>query len=72
MIEMLTKHPPFIEYETMAALFKIATCVHPEYSLPASVSETCKDFIRLCLRKESRERLSAEQLLSHRFVRDQS
>ena len=68
-IEMLTKHPPFIGYETMAALFKIATCDHPEYTLP-EVSEYCKDFIKLCLKKDHKGRLSAEQLLTHKFVRD--
>ena len=68
---MLTKNPPWVEFEAMAAIFKIATCKEPNYTLPAEVSPTCRDFLKLCFRKKTSERPSARDLLEgHRFLRD--
>lgn len=68
-VEMLTKNPPWIEFEAMAAIFKIATCDQPKYELPAYVSDASRDFIRVCFRKNTSERPSAEELLdTHRFL----
>ncbi|XP_014662122.1 PREDICTED: mitogen-activated protein kinase kinase kinase 2-like isoform X2 [Priapulus caudatus] len=65
--EMLTTKPPWSEYETMAALFKIAT-EQPTLRLPASVSQQARDFHQIVFQRESRKRPSAEELLKHAFV----
>jgi hypothetical protein len=67
-VEMLTTHPPWHEFEAMAAIFKIATTDYPKYQLPDSASETAHDFLSLCFRKSSDERPTAAKLLNHPFV----
>ena len=65
---MLTTDPPFIEFETMAAIFKIATCKHPLYELPSEVSDVCVDMLNMCFRQPESDRPSAEHLLHHKFA----
>jgi serine/threonine protein kinase len=69
---MLSGHPPWYEFETMAAIFKIATSDWPQYELPSSVSEAAEDFVRRCFQKDPQQRMSAEELLRHRFCRESS
>ena len=66
---MLTTDPPFIEYETMAAIFKIATCKHPLYKLPANISQNCKDVLYLCFTQPEQNRPVAKVLLQHDFFK---
>lgn len=65
-VEMLTQKPPWAEYEAMAAIFKIAT-QPTKPMLPASVSDTCRDFLRQVF-VEEKWRPTADGLLSHPFV----
>ncbi|XP_053323573.1 mitogen-activated protein kinase kinase kinase 3-like isoform X2 [Spea bombifrons] len=65
-VEMLTEKPPWAEYEAMAAIFKIAT-QPTKPKLPDSVSDSCRDFMKLILVEEKR-RPTAEELLKHPFV----
>ncbi|GAA6093451.1 mitogen-activated protein kinase kinase kinase 22, partial [Tachysurus ichikawai] len=65
-VEMLTQKPPWAEYEAMAAIFKIAT-QPTKPSLPESVSDACRDFLRQVF-VEEKWRPTAEVLLSHPFV----
>ncbi|KAK0041855.1 mitogen-activated protein kinase kinase kinase 2 [Biomphalaria pfeifferi] len=69
-VEMLTKKPPFAEYEPFAAMFQIATCKYPKYELPPGSSTVVKDFLALTFQRHNSERPSAEDLLEHRFVKD--
>ncbi|KAJ3582020.1 hypothetical protein NHX12_015981, partial [Muraenolepis orangiensis] len=62
---MLTQRPPWAEYETMAAIFKIATQpTNPV--LPAHVSDHGRDFLRRIF-VETKQRLSADEPLRHAF-----
>ncbi|XP_056155497.1 mitogen-activated protein kinase kinase kinase 22 [Lampris incognitus] len=65
-VEMLTQKPPWAEYEAMAAIFKIAT-QPTKPTLPESVSDACRDFLRQVF-VEEKWRPTAEVLLSHPFV----
>ena len=69
---MLTTNPPWIEYETMAAIFKIATSEHPLYELPKGTSDYARDILRLCFQLDTDKRPSAEDLLRHRFCNEYS
>ncbi|KAJ8268010.1 hypothetical protein COCON_G00131820 [Conger conger] len=65
-VEMLTQKPPWAEFEAMAAIFKIAT-QPTKPSLPESVSDACRDFLRLVF-VEEKGRPTAKELLSHPFI----
>ncbi|KAM4626892.1 LOW QUALITY PROTEIN: mitogen-activated protein kinase kinase kinase 2, partial [Discoglossus pictus] len=65
-VEMLTEKPPWAEFESMAAIFKIATQpTNPQ--LPAHVSEHCRDFLKRIF-VDAKQRPSAEELLRHTFA----
>ena len=70
LVEMLTQRPPFAAFEPFAAMFKIATCKHPEYELPTSTSPAVRDFLNVTFQRKSQDRPSAEDLLEHKFVKD--
>ncbi|KAK2153846.1 hypothetical protein LSH36_283g02022 [Paralvinella palmiformis] len=67
LVEMLTTNPPWHEYESMAAIFKIATADHPKYELTSDTSDLARNFLKKCFMKNPAERLTAEQLLEHKF-----
>lgn len=67
-VEMLTQRPPYAEYESMAAIYKIATEDHPQYKLPSTISKTCYEILALTFKKNHKDRPTAEDLLRHRFV----
>ena len=66
-VEMLTQHPPWHEFETMAAIFKIATTDKPQYTLPKKTSKVTEEFLELCFYKDPVRRRSGEDLLQHKF-----
>ncbi|KAJ8493793.1 hypothetical protein OPV22_015514 [Ensete ventricosum] len=67
-IEMATGQPPWPHAsDSVSALHRIAfSTAVPEF--PCWVSEDGKDFLSRCLRRDPRERWSAEQLLRHPFL----
>lgn len=67
-IELLTGKPPYMELEPMAALFRIVQDDHPP--LPAGVSDSLKDFLLLCFKKDPNMRTSAAELLSHQWLQN--
>ncbi|XP_064646116.1 mitogen-activated protein kinase kinase kinase 2-like isoform X2 [Lineus longissimus] len=70
-VEMLTKAPPWAEFEGMAAIFKIAMSDHPKYELPGHVTPVAVDFLKLTFKKSPSERPTAEDLYRHEFCTEQ-
>ncbi|KAG5015802.1 hypothetical protein JHK85_021938 [Glycine max] len=70
-IEMATSKPPWNQYEGVAAIFKIGNSKDmPE--IPEHLSNDAKKFIKLCLQRDPLARPTAQKLLDHPFIRDQS
>lgn len=67
-IELATGLPPYATEHPYRALFFIPKNDPPRLDGP-HFSRVCKDFISLCLRKNPAERPSAEQLLTHAFLK---
>jgi serine/threonine protein kinase len=67
---MLSGHPPWHEYEGVAAIFKIATQDPPLYQIPKTASDVARDFLKLCLRRDKDQRPASNELLSHQFVNE--
>eukprot|EP00158_Paraphelidium_tribonemae_P004665 Partr_v1_DN26898_c2_g1_i3_m40903 putative mitogen-activated protein kinase kinase kinase len=65
-IELITGNPPYIELQSMSALFRIVQDPHPP--IPEGISEPLSDLLLQCFRKEPSERPSAEALLKHKFI----
>ncbi|CAN6475897.1 unnamed protein product [Victoria cruziana] len=68
-IEMATSKPPWMQYEGVAAIFKIGNSkeIPP---IPDHLSDDGKDFLRQCLQRDPSARPPAAQLMMHPFVRD--
>ncbi|XP_016189721.1 mitogen-activated protein kinase kinase kinase 3 [Arachis ipaensis] len=70
-LEMATSKPPWNQYEGVAAIFKIGNSKDmPE--IPEHLSDDAKSFIKLCLNRDPLARPTAQMLLDHPFIRDQS
>jgi mitogen-activated protein kinase kinase kinase 3 len=71
LIEMAASKPPWSQYEGVAAIFKIGNSKDmPE--IPEHLSNDAKNFIMLCLQRDPSARPTAQKLLEHPFIRDQS
>ncbi|WOK92563.1 hypothetical protein Cni_G01254 [Canna indica] len=67
-IEMATGQPPWPDVEDpVAALHRIGFAADVP-KCPSWLSEEAKDFVDKCLRRDARERWTAEQLLQHPFI----
>ncbi|KAK7247580.1 hypothetical protein RIF29_42465 [Crotalaria pallida] len=70
-LEMATAKPPWSQFEGVAAIFKIGNSKDmPE--IPEHLSNDAKNFIKLCLHRDPLARPTAQKLLDHPFIRDQS
>lgn len=65
-IELITGHPPYYQYEDITALFKIVSDECPP--LPPNLSTECEDFLRKCFAKDVHTRATADELLLHRWL----
>ncbi|CAF1342609.1 unnamed protein product, partial [Didymodactylos carnosus] len=70
-VEMFTKNPPWHELSPIAAIFQIATCDKPKYTLPETASIFARQFLDLCFTKDYHQRPTADDLLKHPFILDQ-
>lgn len=66
-IELLTGAPPYYDLAPMAALFRIVQDDSPP--LPDGISPLLKDFLLRCFQKDANLRISAAQLLQHRWIK---
>lgn len=70
LIEMLTGLPPWsnISNRFEEIINYIASGIQPPF--PPKISKICEKFLSCCLDTNPTKRLSADQLLSHPFIRD--
>eukprot|EP00758_Cryptobia_borreli_P009931 Tbor_TRINITY_DN5523_c1_g1::TRINITY_DN5523_c1_g1_i4::g.12809::m.12809 len=72
LLEMLTGKYPF---HHLGSIFNVMLCVgNPDLEMPLpielnGISDSCRDFLRMCFMKHPSERPTAAYLLSHPFIR---
>ncbi|KAI0237674.1 hypothetical protein L0F63_007302, partial [Massospora cicadina] len=66
-IELATQRPPHAELHPMKVLFLIPKSGPPQ--LMGNFSKYFKDFVSCCLQMNPESRLSAKELLKHRFIK---
>lgn len=66
-VELLTGFPPYHDLSDVTALFRIVSDDCPP--LPPNLSPECQDFLKKCFNKDMHTRISAEELLLHRWIK---
>ena len=71
-LEMKDGKPPYFDEEPLRAMFLIATHGRPEITNWDKYSNEFQDFIDKCLQTKPEDRQSAQELVSHPFLKKQS
>lgn len=66
-IELLTGAPPYFELGPMSALFNIVEDRHPP--LPENLNEIVRSFLKVCFKKDPRQRPTAAELVEHKWLK---
>lgn len=67
-IELITGFPPYYDLDVMPAMFRLVQDPNPP--LPSGISSKLTDFLLACFQKEPLIRVSASELMSHKFIED--
>ena len=67
-IELITGFPPYYDLDVMPALYRLVQDPHPP--MPGGISGKLTDFLLACFQKEPLIRVSASELLNHKFILD--
>lgn len=70
LIEFAQKEPPNHELTPMRVLLRIQKSDPPKLTNPSAWSKDFNDFLAQCLVKDPNKRASADQLLTHPFIKD--
>ncbi|KAK9359855.1 kinase-like domain-containing protein [Lipomyces starkeyi] len=68
-IEMIESEPPYLNEEPLKALYLIATNGTPTLKRPEKLSREIKSFLSVCLCVDVSSRASADELLTHDFLK---
>lgn len=68
-IEMIENEPPYLDEEPLKALYLIATNGTPTLKNPEKLSRELKSFLAVCLCVDVRSRATADELMSHEFIK---
>ncbi|XP_019420600.1 PREDICTED: mitogen-activated protein kinase kinase kinase YODA-like [Lupinus angustifolius] len=68
-LEMATTKPPWSKFEGVAVMYKLGNTDEVP-KIPKYLSKQGRDFLRLCLQRDPKDRPSAAELLLHPFVKD--
>jgi len=68
-IEMVEGEPPYLNENPLRAIYLIATNGRPDFPSREQISPLFKDFIDASLEVDVNARLSARELLRHKFLK---
>lgn len=70
-IELLTGEPPYYNLDPYQAMFKIVEEHYDEKLFPQNITNSCKDFLLQCFKKDPALRKDSESLLEHPWIKNQ-
>ncbi len=71
MLEFAFGEPPYLNLPQTQVCYMILTMNPPDID-QRKWSQSMRDFVKICLTKEPKERPSAEELMTHPFMKSQS
>ncbi|GBL47894.1 Protein kinase [Candidozyma auris] len=72
LIEMIEGEPPYLNEEPLKALYLIATNGTPQLKNPGASSQKMRNFLSVCLCLNPSSRGNTDDLLEHKFIKEES